>query len=54
MMSRKDSIDDDLDAKKRVDQFYKLLADYGLTGRSQPLDRRKGNDVDAQSPHEEE
>ena len=53
-MPRMDSWDDESDAKKRVEQFYKLLADYGLTGRSQPLERRKKDDTSATSAHEEE
>jgi hypothetical protein len=38
------------DVKKRVEQFYRLLADYGLTGKTQPLNRQKRRDIDKLFP----
>lgn len=34
------------DDAERIEQFYRLLADYGLTGRSQPSHRQYGSDPD--------
>ncbi|HWT55599.1 MAG TPA: hypothetical protein VN031_01055 [Candidatus Microsaccharimonas sp.] len=38
------------DVKKRVEQFYKLLADYGLTGKSQPMNQRQRQDINKLFP----
>ena len=38
------------DVKKRVEQFYKLLADYGLTGKSQPMNRRGRSNINKLFP----
>jgi hypothetical protein len=32
--------------RERIEQFYKLLAEYGLTGQSQPLNRRQRKELD--------
>jgi hypothetical protein len=39
-------VDDDT-SRERVEQFYKLLAEYGLTGKSQPLSRRQKQNLDS-------
>jgi len=45
-------VDKQSDEEKRVEQFYQLLSAYGLTGRSQPLARRKRSSNDRRSPDE--
>lgn len=40
--------------EKRVEQFYKLLSAYGLTGRTQSMNRQKRSDIDKLFPDEEE
>lgn len=34
------------DIKKRVEQFYKLLSDYGLTDKAQTLSKQRRRDID--------
>lgn len=38
------------DAQKRVEQFYRLLADYGLTGKTQPMNRQNQKDINKLFP----
>ncbi len=47
-------MDNSHDSRARLEQFYKLLADYGLTGKSQPLSRRQRQEIDALFPDKEE
>jgi hypothetical protein len=42
------------DDEKRVEEFYRLLSAYGLTGRSQPISRRKNDDMNQEFSSEEE
>jgi hypothetical protein len=37
-------VDDDRVSRESMEQFYELLAKYGLTGKSQPLTRRQQQD----------
>jgi hypothetical protein len=39
------------DDKLRVEQFYKLLSDYGLKGKTQPLSRRTQSELDKLFPN---
>jgi hypothetical protein len=47
-------VDDERTSRERMEQFYKLLAEYGLTGKSQPLSRRQQDDLNAMFEDEHE
>jgi hypothetical protein len=47
-------MDKPTDDQERMEQFYRLLSDYGLRGRSQPLTRQKQSEINALFPDEEE
>lgn len=43
-------MDKQSDEQKGLEQFYKLLADYGLTGKSQPSKQRGDKNIDEVFP----
>jgi hypothetical protein len=47
-------MDKNRDSEERVEQFYRLLSAYGLTGKTQPMNRGKKSEIDKLFPDEEE